>query len=258
MVDLPVTLGSAPPIDPRPPLLLLPGTLCDGEVFQPLIEALEPSSASWHVIVETLEGGDTVEAVATRILADAPPRFALLGFSLGGIVALSIAAMAPERLLGLALVDSNARDVPAQDRPGRHAEAEQGAADLERHIRQTLWPRYVAASARDDEDLRDAIVDMALRCGPAALMTQTAIGLSRPDSRPRLNDIKIPALVLAGAEDVLCPPQVQHDIALGLPLATLALIADAGHFALLEQPATVARHVMAWLERLGAPSAVAL
>jgi pimeloyl-ACP methyl ester carboxylesterase len=55
---------------------------------------------------------------------------------------------------------------------------------------------------------------------------------------------------LAGAEDALCPPEMQIEMALALPSTTLELIRDAGHFALLEQPATVARHIAAWLDRV--------
>ena len=248
----------SPLIDRPPPLLMLPGTLCDGAVFKPLVEGLETlSPGSRRFLIETLAGGDTVEAVAARILADAPARFALLGFSLGGIVALAIAAAAPERVVGLALIDSNARDVPMQDRAGRRAEALQGAADLERHVGQTLWPRYVGQGARHNEDLKRTIVDMALRGGPAALMTQTDIGLSRPDSRQRLAALGMPALVLAGEEDALCAPQMQREIAERLPSAALELIPDAGHFALLEQSAATARHVASWLDRVRATLASA-
>lgn len=231
------------------PLVLLPGTLCDSEVFAPMLEQLATFSAvSRTILVETLKGGDTIESVAARILANAPPRFALLGFSLGGIVALAIAAAAPDRVLGLGLIDSNSRDVAIEDRPARYAEALLGSIDLERHITKTLWPRYVAPSALDNEQLRRTVADMAMRMGPAALMLQTQMGLSRPDSRSRLAALAMPALVLAGAEDALCPPPFQREMAQGLPSATLVLIPNAGHFALLENPALVSRHIASWLE----------
>ncbi len=231
------------------PLLLLPGTLCDGAVFGPALD-LVPTAPPERRQVVSLIGESTVEAAAARILADAPEHFALLGFSLGGIVALAVAAAAPERVLGLGLVDSNARNVREEDRPGRRAEAFLGVSDVERHVGQTLWPRYVAAMARGEEALRRAVVDMALRVGSQALMDQVDMALSRPDSKPHLAALSMPSLVMAGAEDALCPPEMQLEIALALPSATLALIPDAGHFLLLEQPAAAASNIAAWLERV--------
>lgn len=233
------------------PLLLLPGTLCDGEVFGPVMDLLaDPSGSARWSAVASLTGVDTVEAAAARILADAPARFAMLGFSLGGIVALAVAAAAPERVAGLALIGSNARDVREEDRPGRRAEALQGASDLERHVGQTLWPRYVAAGARDNEGIRRTVVAMALRAGGGALTPQVDMALSRPDRRPQLGALTMPALVLAGADDALCPPEMQREMALALPSATLALVADAGHFLLLERPEAAAEHIAAWLDRV--------
>lgn len=232
-----------------PPLLLLPGTLCDGAVFGPALD-LVPAAPPERRQAISLVGETTVEAAAARILALAPERFAMLGFSLGGIVALAIAAAAPERVLGLGLVASNARNVREEDRPGRRAEASVGVSDIERHVGQTLWPRYVAALAHGDEALRRTVIDMALRVGSQALMGQVDVALSRPDSRPHLAALNMPSLVLAGAEDALCPAEMQLEMALALPSATLALIPDAGHFLLLEQPEAAASNIAAWLERV--------
>lgn len=231
------------------PLLLLPGTLCDGAVFEPALD-LVPDAPPERRRVVSLVGEATVEAAAARILADAPEQFVMLGFSLGGIVALAIAVAAPERVLGLGLIDSNARNVREADRPGRRTEALQGVGDIVRHVGQTLWPRYVAAVAHGDETLRRAVTDMALRVGSPALMDQVDMALSRPDSLSRLGGLTMPTLVMAGAQDALCPPEMQREMAAALPSATLDLIPDAGHFAVLEKPFAAAQSIAAWLDRV--------
>ena len=118
----------------RVPLLLLPGTLCDSRVFAPLLDRLSDRVA----VVKVLAGETDVRSMATRILADAPPRFALLGFSLGGIVALEMAALAPERVVGLALIASNARDVRPEFHADRRREAAEAAVDLDHYIREVM------------------------------------------------------------------------------------------------------------------------
>ena len=238
-----VRLSSRPRTAPaiELPLVLLPGTLCDERLFAPLLERLAGRSA------ETLPlTGDTIEGAARAVLAAAPPRFALLGFSLGGIVALQIALSATERVAGLALVDSNARAraAAAGDAAGSPADA------IARH-----WPRYVGAARRDDHTLRDTLMAMAVSVGPERHRQQERLVRDRLDRRDRLADLAMPALVVAGAEDALCPPAMQHEMADRLPDAALALIEGAGHFAPLERPDPVAAHVAEWLARVDAAAA---
>ncbi len=249
---------ASPPDRARTPLLLAPGTLCDAAVFAPLLAALPPTLLEGReVTLAPMTVGRTVGEAAAALLAQAPDRFALLGFSLGGIVALEVATQAPDRVRGLALVDSNAGAVDPADRPARRAAAALGAVDLERYVGEALWPTYVAPARRDDAALRQAIQAMAGRVGAAAFARQIDTALSRPDSRGRLAALTVPALVLAGTQDALCPPAAQRDMARALPDAELALIPDAGHFALLEQPAAVAAAVAGWLARVDARALVA-
>jgi pimeloyl-ACP methyl ester carboxylesterase len=240
-------------IDPLP-LLLLPGTLCDEAVFAPLLQRLAAMPGRRLLpLVATLAGGADIGAVAHRLLAEAPPRFALLGFSLGGMVALQIAALAPDRVLGLALIGSNARAAPDDQHDERRREAQAGADNLADHVRRTLWPRYVAADNIADPDLTAVIVGMAARGGADDLMRQTEMALSRPDSLARLKEMPMPALVLGGLQDVVCTPDMQREMAEALPDAALALIPGAGHFVLIEQPGAVAQSVAGWLDRIGPP-----
>ncbi len=230
----------------RVPLLLLPGTLCDARVFEPLLASLAERPA--RVIVSASE--TSVSRAAKQILDDAPPRFALAGFSLGGIVALEIAAIAPERVAGLALISSNARHVPREFHAERRREALLGAEDLDRYVRETMWPRYVGPASTEDLALQNLIAAMAVESGAAMLANQIEVNLSRSDSRPRLHRLIQPSLILAGSEDALCVPEMQSEMAALLPNATLVMIPGAGHFALLEKPAAVAGPVEAWLRRV--------
>jgi pimeloyl-ACP methyl ester carboxylesterase/predicted ester cyclase len=224
------------------PLVLLPGTLCDERVFAPLLGRLAPRST----LLLPLDACSDVVEMADRILRAAPDRFALLGFSLGGIVALEIAARAPDRLSGLALIGSNARNVPVENHPSRRAAAIAGA-DIGEVIA-LLWPNYVADG--NDPALHATISKMAEDLGRDTLVRQTELALSRADSRPRLPTLAMPALVLAGSEDVIAPPEFQQELMEGLSNATLALLPDAGHFVLLEAPDAVATHVATWLDRV--------
>jgi len=198
-----------------------------------------------------LAGGRAVGDVASRILAQAPTQFALLGFSLGGIVASHIAALAPSRVMGLALVDANVAAIEASERPARRDAARQAAGDVVGYVSKVLWPQYVARTALGDEAIRRLVLDMASG-GAADFLAQIDMAIDRPDGFRCLRHMDMPALVVAGEDDALCPPGLQREMAAALPDAALALIKDAGHFALLEKPEAVAAQVAKWLSRIDA------
>src|SRR5882757_3771458 len=92
------------------PVVLVPGLLCSARLYSEQIAAL------WSfgpVTVADHRRDDTMAAIAHRILAAAPPRFALAGLSMGGYIALEIVRQAPERVEKLALLDTGSRaDTP--------------------------------------------------------------------------------------------------------------------------------------------------
>jgi pimeloyl-ACP methyl ester carboxylesterase len=228
------------------PLMLLPGTLCDARVFAPLA-ALLPDR---ETVVAEMTGAGSTSELASAILSAAPGQFVAVGFSLGGIVALEIAAMAPERVVGLALIASSARPDKPGGAEGRRADmAEARRRGIGPFLLEKLWPRYVATAARTDLALQRLVLDMAESLGPAVFARQTEVAISRADSRPRLAALKMPVLALCGEEDALCPPVLQHEIAEAVPNATLRIIPGAGHFVLQESP-RAAQHIAAWLDTL--------
>lgn len=228
------------------PLLLLPGTLGDERLFTAVLARI----AGRVTVMGEFGDATDIRVFAEQILADAPPRFAILGFSLGGMVGLEIAAHAPERVAGLALISSSARAVPDDLHASRRDEVgDATTAGIRHHIESTLWPRY-AGSANDDPALLERIVEMAEDAGAKAFASQTELSLSRVDSRPRLAVLDMPVLVLGGEEDALCTLEMQRELADALPDATLVSIPGAGHFALLETPEVVADAVADWLDRV--------
>ena len=73
------------------PLVLLPGMMCDARLFGPQIDAL---SGQLPLHLGVITAHDSVPALAAAVVAAAPPRFALAGLSMGGIVAMEIVAQA--------------------------------------------------------------------------------------------------------------------------------------------------------------------
>ena len=107
-----------------PPVVLVPGLLTSPRLFAEQLPAL------WRLGPVTIAGiasDDTMAAIAGRILAAAPGRFALVGLSMGGYIAFEVLRQAPERVDRLALLDTSARpDTPEQTRRHRLPDAGPG------------------------------------------------------------------------------------------------------------------------------------
>lgn len=220
-------------------LLLLPGLMCDARLFQPQIKSLRCNS-----IVPDLGKHDNFEQMAQQVLRDAPPTFAVAGLSMGGILAFEIWRQAPERVTHMALIDTN----PEPDTPSkRQTRLQQINIALQGGLRQlateSLKPVYLAECHRDDEQLLETILDMALSLGPEVFERQSRALRDRVDSVSTLATISCPTAVICGSEDKLCPPDLHQLMAAKIPAATLTIIPDCGHLASLEQAAAVTQQL---------------
>ena len=225
------------------PLLLLPGTVCDGRLFAPFMAQIDHPDMR----VMPMTGARTTPDLARRILSRAPERFLLAGFSLGGIVALEMVAQAPERIARLALIDTTPRPDPEDNAAIRRATVAKARAEGMGSYILDAWQRLVSPANAGNERLKDVILSMARDAGPDTLADQTEVAIHRADSRQRLGAIRVPTLVLAGADEQVCPIEAHEELARGIPGARFFTIPEAGHFAPLENPAALARHMREWL-----------
>src|SRR5262245_27534189 len=122
------------------PVMLVPGLLCSARLYAEQAAALWPFGP---VTVADHRRDHSMAAIAARILATAPPRFALVGLSMGGYIALSIQWQAPERVDRLALLETSARPDTPQQTERRRALIELAQAGRFAEIADLLWPILV-------------------------------------------------------------------------------------------------------------------
>jgi len=227
------------------PTVLIPGLTCSARLYAEQIPAL------WQfgpVIVADHRRDDSMAAIARRIVAAAPPRFALAGLSMGGYIAFEIMRQAPERVAKLALLDTGARaDEPEQTERRRvvMALAENGRYA---EVPDLAFPLYVHRNRHGDFSLKRIVRMMAEETGAEAYLRQQQAILSRPDSRPGLAAIACPTLVLVGDGDEATPPKLAREIAAGIFGSRLVTIPDSGHLSTLEQPEAVTKALVEWLQ----------
>jgi len=226
------------------PTVLVPGLNCSARLYSDQIPAL------WQfglVTVADHRSDDSMAAIARRVLAAAPPRFALAGLSMGGYVAFEILRQAPERVAKLALLDTGAgAEVPertAQRQPLVQL-AEQGRFA---EITGDQFPLLVYRKRHGDAALRAIVRTMNEETGPEAYCRQQRAIIGRPDSRPGLAAIACPTLVLVGDDDQLTPPVLAREMAAGIPGARLVVVPECGHLSTLERPQAVTAALVDWM-----------
>ena len=218
-------------------------------------------AAAWARTIEALGGGvaarvgdtlqdDTLVGMARRILADAPPTFCLAGVSMGGMVALEIMRLAPERVRGLALVDTSAIRAPPVSEEGatqfhRKNAATLAGLDMERFARHSL-KGTIHPNAPDD--VRDELVGMMVRVGATTYARQYFAMSERQDQQAILPTIKIPTRVIHGANDRLTSTRLSEKTHRAIPGSEFHIIPDCGHLPPLEAPQEMAQRLSALLE----------
>jgi len=242
------------------PVVLLHGFPLSSEIWVPIRTAVEQAA---RVITPDLRGfggsdapedgydldslaGDVVELADRLGLA----RFVLGGHSMGGYVALRVAALRADRLAGLVLVDTRAEADGPDARERRNAaiaRIRRGEADafLDEFVPNLLGPSTRGRAPRLLAELRT----IAGAIPPHVLAGCLAGMRDRPDGTALLAGLDIPALVLVGSEDAITPPQAARAMAGALPRAELVEVPLAGHTPSVERPITTAEALLAFLRR---------
>lgn len=229
------------------PLVLLPGMMCDARLFGPQINAL---SGRYPIMTAPLGGQETIEKLATEVLQTAPPKFALAGLSMGGIVAMEMVRQAGDRVVGLALLDTNplAEAEATKDRRAKQIAAAL-AGDMRRVMRDEMKPNYLADGPNQGAIL-DLCMAMATDLGPAVFVRQSQALRDRRDQTETLRRYAGQTLILCGRQDILCPVERHRLMQNLIPGSTIHIVEDAGHLPTLEQPQITTAALSRWLEHL--------
>jgi 2-succinyl-6-hydroxy-2,4-cyclohexadiene-1-carboxylate synthase len=214
----------------------------DAERYRPL--ALDLPG---HAEASAFSGSITFDACVDTVLEDAPERFALCGYSLGGRIALHVALAAPERVSRLVLVSCSPGIEDDGERAERQASDERLAKELESiPFEQFLekWrtqPLFVDDPPEVDERARED----QRRNDPLAL-ARVMRGLGTGEMAPlwhRLGELQMPSAFVAGERDAKFRAIGERMVG-SMPDARLIVVAG-GHRLLLERSGALAEVLQA-------------
>lgn len=228
----------------RPFLAFVCAHLADERLYAAQVAALE---SDYDCRVFVFRRHDSLGAMAQELFARTPPRFTLIGLSLGGYVAFEVIRRRLERIERLVLLDTTAlADHPAR-RDGRHADiAKVREGGIEALVPE-LPSRWLLPAHAQRKDLVDQMAAMARSIGARGQANQQAAMLARPDSHADLSRVRVPTLFVCGRDDPVTPLKDHVAMASCIPGARLQTIDDCGHLSTIEQPDAVTRVLVDWL-----------
>ena len=189
-------------------------------------------------------GQDTV-ALLDELETDAA---AYCGVSIGGMVGLWLGAHAAERVTGLIVVCSSAH--PGNPDAWAQRAATVRAAGSTAPIVDAVAERWLTeAFAAEHPEVMDELKGM-LGASPPEGYAALCDMLGMLDLRPDLEHVRVPTLVVGGAQDSAIPPEHGERIAAGVPGASFVLLDPAAHNPMAERPAAIAALI---IENLGGP-----
>ena len=236
-----------------PEILLLHGFLGSSADWLPVDRDLR---ATWRCVLPDLPGHGrahfpkhpklySLDGAAQAVLAGVRHPAHLVGYSMGGRLALKLALQHPEKLLSLTLISASPGLPTAAERTARRRGDEALAADLEQHGLSAFLTPWYAQNLFGDLRWKPALLRRLLarrKKNDAAELARMLRGCGvgrQPSLWPQLKKLRLPVLLLAGAKDekyVRVMRQMQRQI----PGAQLCVVPGAAHAVVEEQPARVA------------------
>lgn len=215
-------------------ILLLPPLLCDSRSYYGAITRFE---SEVEVSVANMGQDDNFADMAARAIENMPDRFALVGNSMGGYLALEIAARAQSRISHLALIGTNAHADSAEAQQKRMR-----AIDLAEGGKFNAFVDGYAESALGAgrrQQYSPLMHDMARDMGPDVFVRQQKAIMGRKSHEASLHSLSMPSLVMFGHEDSLLDHAHQRDMAKRLPDCRYVEVPRCGHMVPLEAAAMV-------------------
>ncbi len=224
-------------------IVLIPGALATAKFWHHQENALQKVAQVYHA---DQYYGRTISEIAANLVPKLPLKFTLVGFSLGGYIALELMRYLPERIDKLILINSGAK-----------ALSEKGAIERERSMDLINRGKFdflinliFKNSIYDQEQcplLLPFLQAMAHETGAERYVEQLTAMVNKPDHSALLKTIECPTLLLTSKEDKVMPPERSEHMANHLKHCELMYIENCGHVAPLEQPDRINRAILNWL-----------
>ena len=213
-------------------IVLIPGMMCTKDVFTSQINYL---SYLFNVLVIEFNAYDDIASGVKDLSSNLPEKFHLLGHSMGGIVAMELVRQLGERVLSLALLNTNPYEEKQELREKRNQRLKElDELDLIALMKTDYIARYFPSSCKDKSKLIEKCVNMVSTLDKQVFYNQSVALRDRLDQTTTLENLKCKTLLVCGDKDQLCPVSYHSDMKIMIKKSDLIVLEGVGHIPTLE------------------------
>ena len=208
--------------------------MCNKNIWDAQISILKKK---YSVSIPSLKNIATVDDAVQKIINKNKKKISVIGFSMGGFIAIKLAIEYPEILDKLVLIGTNARDISQK----RKLLLEKSLTTLNKNNFAKLFYQKNYSSYFSDKDLKNTsyqntVYSMAKQLGYKTFLDQTNLILKRPNQLNKLNKIVSKTLIIRGKNDKLSSNSMNNELNKKIKYSVYKEIKNSSHFVMLEKP----------------------
>ena len=195
------------------------------------------SKKKYSVSIPSLKNIATVDEAVQKIINKNKKKISVIGFSMGGFIAIKLAIEYPEILDKLVLIGTNARNISQK----RKLLLEKSLTTLNKNNFAKLFYQKNYSSYFSDKDLKNTsyqntVYSMAKQLGYKTFLNQTNLIVKRPNQLKKLNKIVSKTLIIRGKNDKLSSNSMNNELNKKIKYSVYKEIKNSSHFVMLEKP----------------------
>ena len=208
--------------------------MCTKSIWDAQISILKKK---YSISIPSLKNIVTVDDAVQKIINKNKKKFSVIGFSMGGFIAIKLAVEYPEILDKLVLIGTNARNISQK----RKLLLEKSLTTLNKNNFAKLFYQKNYSSYFSDKDLKNTsyqntVYSMAKQLGYKTFLDQTNLILKRPNQLNKLNKIVSKTLIIRGKNDKLSSNSMNNELNKKIKYSVYKEIKNSSHFVMLEKP----------------------
>ena len=230
-------------VNSKKTVVFIPGALCSEEIFADQVAGISPP---FRALFLDTEQSETIAEMAETLLAQAPLRFALVGISMGGYVALEVLRIAPDRVWGVVLISTTAR----AEMPTQSEERKRWIEKIESGRYEDLVDEFVddcVSNESTSNDARRCFREMVKAHSVDTFSRQMSASAMRPDFQESLKDIRCPVLLIGGSDDSEFFRNGVQEISASVIGSEILILPNCGHLPTIESPSSTTKSIKQFL-----------